>query len=98
MCYSQFFLTKLLITGILFSTAEKAVVVAKLVIVSILFLTSFILALRAVVVAKLVTVGILFLTSSILARRVVLLAKLVISGIIRYCIFNIFNLSLIKSF
>ena len=52
MCSSQFFLTKLLTLGILFSTAVKAVVVAKLVILGILFLTSFILALRAVVVAK----------------------------------------------
>ena len=57
--------------------------VAKLVILGILFLISFILALRAVVVvAKLVRLGISFLTSFILALRVVLVAKLVISGIL----------------
>ena len=49
---SLFFLTKLLIFGILFSTAVRAIVVAKLVIFDILVLTSFILALRAVVMAK----------------------------------------------
>ena len=49
---SCFFLTKLLIFGILFSTAVRAIVVAKLVIFDILVLTSFILALRAVVMAK----------------------------------------------
>ena len=38
------FLTKLLTLGVLFSTAVRAVVVAKLVILRILFLTSFILA------------------------------------------------------
>ena len=42
---------------------------AKLVILSILFLASFILALRAVVVAKSVILGISFLTSIILALR-----------------------------
>ena len=42
------FLTKLLTFGILFSTAVKTIVVANLVILSILFLTSFILALREV--------------------------------------------------
>ena len=50
----------------LFSTAVRAVLVAKLVILDILFLTSFILALRAVVVAKIVMLGISFLTSFIL--------------------------------
>ena len=46
----------LLWLGILFSTAIKAaVVVAKLKILGILFLTSFILALRVVLVAKLLT-------------------------------------------
>ena len=53
------FLTKLLTLGILFSTAVRAVEVAKLVILGILSLTSFILALRAVLVAKLVMSGIL---------------------------------------
>ena len=42
--YSQFFLTKLLTLGILFSTAIRAVVVAKLVILGISPLTSFTLA------------------------------------------------------
>ena len=55
----SFFWTKLLTLGILFSTAIRAVVVAKLVILGILFLTSFILALRVVVVAKFVISGIL---------------------------------------
>ena len=52
-------MTKLLILGILFSTAVRAVVVANSVISGILFSTSFILELRAVVVAKLVIPGIL---------------------------------------
>ena len=69
-CCSQFFLTKLLTLGLLFSTAVRAVILAKLVILSISTLTSFILALRAVVVAKLVMLGISFLTSFILALRV----------------------------
>ena len=49
----------LLWSGILFSTAVRAVVIAKLVILSISFLTSFILALRVVLVAKSVISGIL---------------------------------------
>ena len=58
-CIIVSFLTKLLTVGILFSTAVRAVVVvAKLVILGILFLISFILALRTVVVAKLVILGI----------------------------------------
>ena len=57
-------LTKLLTLGILFSTAVRAVVVAKLVILGILPLTSFILALRGVFVAKLVILGASLLTSS----------------------------------
>ena len=62
-CVIVSFLTKLLTLGILFSKAVRAVVViAKLVILGILFLTSFILALRAVVVTKLVILGISFLT------------------------------------
>ena len=76
-------MTKLLTLGVLFSTAVRAVVVvAKLVILGILLLTSFILALRAVVLAKLVILGISPLTSFILALRVVLVAMLVISGIL----------------
>ena len=53
---------------------------AKLVILGILFLTSFILKLRAAYVAKLEALGILFLTLRILVLRVV--AMLVISGIL----------------
>ena len=82
MCYSQLFLTKFLTLGVLFSTALRAVVVANLVILGILFLTSFILPLRAVVAAKLVILGISFLTSFILPLRLVLVAKLVVSGIL----------------
>ena len=51
-------MTKFLSLDILFSTAVGAAVVAKLVILGILFLTSFILALRVVLVAKLVMSGI----------------------------------------
>ena len=59
LCYSQFFLSKLLTLGILFSTAVRALVVAKLLILGILPLTSFILVLIVVFVAKLVISGIL---------------------------------------
>ena len=52
MLYRQFFLTKLLTLGILFSTAVRAVSLAKLVILGILPLSSFILALGVVLVAK----------------------------------------------
>ena len=79
-CYSHF-LTKLLTLGILFSTALRAVVLTKLLILSVLPLTSFILALREAVVATLLILSISHLTSSILALGVVLVAKLVISGI-----------------
>ena len=65
LCVTVSFLTKLLTPGILFSTAIKAVVVPKLVMLGILSLTSFILRLRAVVVTKLVILGISFLTSFI---------------------------------
>ena len=54
-----FFLTKLLTLDILFSTVVRAAVVAKLVILGISPLTSFILVLRAVLVATLVISGIL---------------------------------------
>ena len=70
--------SKLLPLSILFSTAARAVVAAKLVVSDVLCLISFILALRAVTVAKLVILGILFLALFILALRLV--AKLVISG------------------
>ena len=64
-------LTKLLTLGVLFSTAVRAAVGAKLVITGILFSTSVISALRGAVVAKLVILRISPLTSSILALRVV---------------------------
>ena len=72
--------TKLIKLGILFSTAVRATVEAKLVILSISPLTSFILALRKALVAKLVMSGILssifliltsFLTSSFLLHHLV---------------------------
>ena len=44
---TNFFITKLLTLGLSFSSAVRAVVVAKLVILCILFLTSFILGVRA---------------------------------------------------
>ena len=75
-------MTKLLTLGILFSTAVRAVVVAKLVILGISSLASFILALRTVVVAKLVILGISPLTSFILALREALVAKVVMPGIL----------------
>ena len=62
-------MNKLLTLGILFSTAVRAVVVAKLAILGILFLTSFILALREVLVAKLVILGVSPLTLFISALR-----------------------------
>ena len=75
----------------MFSTAVRAVVLAKLVILGILSLTSFILALRAAVLAKLVILGISPTTSFILALRVVLVVKFVILGILS-SIFLIFDL------
>ena len=77
-CVTVSSFTKLLTLGILFSTAVRVVVVANLVILAILSLTSFILALRAVVVAKLVKLDISFQTSFMQALTVVLVAKLVI--------------------
>ena len=59
----SFFLTKFLTLGVLFLTAVRAVVVvAKLIILGISHLTSFILALREALVAKLVIFHILPLT------------------------------------
>ena len=52
--------TKLLTLSILFSTVALAVIVAKLVILSIYPLTSFVLALRVLLVAKLVITGIFY--------------------------------------
>ena len=62
MCYSQIFWTKLLTLGVLFSTAVRAVVVAKIVILGISPLTSFIVTLREALVAKLVILDISPLT------------------------------------
>ena len=82
-CVIVSFLTKLLTLGISYSTAVRVVVVAKLLILSILFLSSFILTLRAVVaVAKLVTLGTSHLTSFILALTEVLVTNLVTSGVL----------------
>ena len=53
------FLTKYLKLGILFSTLVRAAVVAKLVILGISSLISFILASRAALIATLVILGIL---------------------------------------
>ena len=55
-------MTKLLTLGISFLIAAKAVVVVKLIILGILFLTSFVLVIRAKVVAKLVITSISPLT------------------------------------
>ena len=68
-------MTKLLTLGILFLTAVRAVeVVAKLVILVIPPLTSFILALKTELVAKLEILGILPLNSFTLASRAALVA------------------------
>ena len=56
---------KLLTLGILFSTVVRAAIVAKLVILGILFLISFILALRAVLEAKLKTSSILLVIGNL---------------------------------
>ena len=56
-CVIVSFLTKLLTLGILSSTEARAEVIAKLVILGIFSLTSFILALRVVLVVKLVISG-----------------------------------------
>ena len=68
-------MTKLETLDILFSTAVRVVVVAKLVLIGISPLTSFILALIEALVAKLVTLGISPLTSFILALRETLVAR-----------------------
>ena len=70
-CVIVNFLTKLLKLGILFSAAVRAIVLAKIVILGIFPLTSFILVLRVAVAAKLVILGIYPLTSFILALAVV---------------------------
>ena len=55
MCYSQFFLTKLVTLGILFSTTVRTALVVKLLILDILFLNSYILAFRVVVAVVVAT-------------------------------------------
>ena len=82
-----FFFTKLLKLGILFPTAVRELVVARLAILCILPLTSFILALRPVLVAKLLISSISssiffilalytsFLTTSFLLHPLVLLNR-----------------------
>ena len=74
-------LPKSLTLDILFLTAVRAAVVAKLVILGSSFLISFILALRAELVAKLVILGVSPLTSFIFVSRAALVAKLVIRAI-----------------
>ena len=58
-CVIVRFLTKVLTLGILLSTAVRALVVARLEILCILPLTSFILAVRVVLVPKVIMSGIL---------------------------------------
>ena len=60
-------MTKLLTLGISFSTAVRALLVAKLVILGISSLTLFILALREALVAKLLISGVLSSVFLILA-------------------------------
>ena len=67
------FLTKLLVLGILFSTAVNSEVVAKPVILGILFLTSFMFVLRLILVTKLLISGILSSIIFILAPHSVFL-------------------------
>ena len=80
-CVIVSFPTKLVTLGILFSTAVRGILVATLVILDILPLTSFVLALRKLLLAKLMS-GISPLTLFILPLRGALVAKLVISGIL----------------
>ena len=81
-------MTKLLTLDILFSIAATSLVLAKLVILGILLLISFMLALKAASVVRLVKLVILPLTSFILYLRVVFVAEPVTSGIL-YSIFFI---------
>ena len=68
--------------GILFSRAVRVVIVAKLVILDILTLTSFIVVLAVAVVDKIEILGVFPLTSFILALRAVLAPALVKSYIL----------------
>ena len=73
LCVIVTFLTKLLTLGILFSTGVRAVVVAKLAILGISPLTSFILALKEALVANFVISGIFSSLFLILALHTSLL-------------------------
>ena len=75
------FLSKLITLGFLFSAVLRAIVAAKLEILGILSLTSFIVVSRAAVVVKLVILCISLLSLFIFELRIVLVAKIVISGI-----------------
>ena len=81
--------TYFLWSSIFFSTVVRAVIVAKFVMLGILFSTSYDLALRKTLIIKLIILDVLFLTLIILALRKVLVTKLVISGILS-SIFSIF--------
>ena len=75
------FLSKLITLGFLFSAVLRPIVAAKLEILGILSLTSFIVVSRAAVVVKLVILCISLLSLFIFELRIVLVAKIVISGI-----------------
>ena len=77
-----FCVTKLLILRFLHLTAVRAVVVAKLIILGISPLTSFVLALKEALVPKLIILGISPVTSFILALTEALVTTLVLSGIL----------------
>ena len=75
------FFIQLITLGFLFSAVLRAIVAAKLEILGILSLTSFIVVSRAAVVVKLVILCISLLSLFIFELRIVLVAKIVISGI-----------------
>ena len=75
------FLSKLITLDFLFSAVLRAIVAAKLEILGILSLTSFIVVSRAAIVVKLVILCISLLSLFIFELRIVLVAKIVISGI-----------------
>ena len=77
----------LLTLGILSATAVRALVVAKVVIVGISSLTSFIIELREALVAKLVILGVSALTLFISALTEALVAKLLMFGILSSIVF-----------
>ena len=80
MCHSLFFLTKLLIIGILFSTAVKAVFVAKLLTFGILFSNSV----SFVFLTKSVRPGILFSNSVLSIRYLAFKRKSLVSILFTY--------------